>query len=140
MSEYKFKQSNPGILFLLSNLTLGAYVPYWFISRKNTLQYLTSKLNFSTLYIMLGLYIFFLAYYVMGGVFLNELGQNLMDSISWIVTFWGFGILYYSTFRIVEAVEENMGERVFNRFFVLLLHIWYIQFVLNKTQLVRREE
>ncbi|PUB16776.1 hypothetical protein [Paenisporosarcina sp. OV554] len=140
MSEYKFKQSNPGILFLLSNLTLGAYVPYWFISRKNPLQYLTSKLNFSTLYIMLGLYIFFLAYYVIGGVFLNELGQNLMDSISWIVTFWGFGILYYSTFRIVEAVEENMGERVFNRFFVLLLHIWYIQFVLNKTQLVRREE
>lgn len=140
MSEYKFKQSNPGILFLLSNITLGAYVPYWFISRKNPLQYLTSKLNFSTLYIMLGLYIFFLAYYVIGGVFLNELGQNLMDSISWIVTFWGFGILYYSTFRIVEAVEENMGERVFNRFFVLLLHIWYIQFVLNKTQLVRREE
>jgi hypothetical protein len=89
---------------------------------------------------MLGLYIFFLAYYVIGGVFLNELGQNLMDSISWIVTFWGFGILYYSTFRIVEAVEEKMGKRVFNRFFVLLFHIWYIQFVLNKTQLVSREE
>lgn len=140
MNEYKFKQSNPGILFLLSNLTLGAYVPYWFISRKNSLQYLTNKLNFSTLYIMLGLYIFFLAYYVIGGVFLNELGQNLMDSISWIVTFWGFGILYYSTFRIVEAVEKSIGEQVFNRFFVLLFHIWYIQFVLNKTQLVRREE
>jgi len=140
MTEYKFKQSNPGILFLLSNLTLGAYVPYWFISRKNSLQYLTSKLNFSTLYIMLGLYIFFLAYYVIGGVFLNELGRNLMDSISWIVTFWGFGILYYSTFRIVDAVEEKMGKQVFNRFFVLLFHIWYIQFVLNKTQLVSREE
>lgn len=140
MIEYKFKQSNPVLLFLLSNITLGAYVPYWFISRKNPLQYLTSKLNFLNLYIMLGIYMFFLVYYVIGGVLLNELGQNLMDSISWIVTFWGFGILYYSSFRIVEAVEEDMGERVFNRFLVLLLHIWYIQYVLNKTQLVFRKE
>lgn len=133
MSEITFKKTHPLFSFLLTNLTLGAYVPYWFLSRRDSIEQLGKvELHFKLLKLLFALYIGLAFYYIIGGAFFTEEGAAFMDTVNIWITFMGLGITYYSIFRVAEAIEMNTDMKVFNRWLLVLFHIWYLQYKINK--------
>lgn len=130
---YSFKKVHPAVSIVLTNITLGAYVPFWFLSRRKSVEQLfKTNINYKSLYILLFLYIFMALYYFMGKALFTELGANLVETINLWITFIGLGITYYSVFRFAEAVEQELEDIQFNKTLLLLFHIWYLQFKINK--------
>jgi hypothetical protein len=130
---YSFKKVHPAIAIVLTNITLGAYVPFWFLSRRKSVEQLfKTNINYKSLYILLFLYIFMALYYFMGKALFTELGANLVETINLWITFIGLGITYYSVFRFAEAIEQELDDIQFNKTLLILFHIWYLQFKINK--------
>jgi len=40
--------------------------------------------------------------------------------------------LYYSTFRLKELLEEEVEEEIFSPVLLVLFHIWYLQYKINR--------
>ncbi|MGN7387261.1 hypothetical protein [Sporosarcina sp. SAFN-015] len=133
MGELTFKKTNTAIAVLLTNVTMGVYLPYWFISRRDSISQLGKvQLNYNWLKFLFVMYAFLAFYFVIGGAFLTEMGVDFMDTFNIIITFIGLGITYYSVFRVAEAIEEKAGEEIFNRVLLILFHIWYLQYKINR--------
>jgi len=133
MNTLTFKKVHPAIAFLLTNITLGAYVPYWFISRRDSLEQLgKTELKYKILKLLLVLYIIMFGYYFAGKALFTETGANFVETIHLWITFTGLGITYYSAFRIAELMERECEDIEFNRFYLLLFHVWYLQLKINK--------
>lgn len=133
MKEITFKKTHPSFSFLLTNLTLGAYVPYWFLSRRDSIEQLGKvELHFKLLKILCALYIGLAFYYIVGGAFFTEEGAAFIETMNIWITFMGLGITYYSVFRVAEAIEKNMDKKIFNRWLLVFFHIWYLQYKNNK--------
>lgn len=133
MNDLTFKKTNTALAVLLTNVTFGAYVPYWFISRRNSIDRLGKvPVSFNWLKFLFVIYAFLAFYFIIGGAFLTEMGQDFVDTFNIIITFIGLGITYYSVFRVAEAIEEKTGDEVFNRVLLILFHIWYLQYKINK--------
>lgn len=135
MSDFTFKKTNTALAVVLTNVTFGVYLPYWFISRRDSISQLGKvQLNYNWLKCLFAMYAFLAFYIVIGGAFLTEMGVDLMDTFNIIITFLGLGITYYSVFRVAEAIEEKNGENIFNRVLLILFHIWYLQYKINRLE------
>ncbi|MBD7984754.1 hypothetical protein H9649_09185 [Sporosarcina sp. Sa2YVA2] len=133
MGELIFKKTNTALAVLLTNVTLGVYVPYWFISRRNSIDRLgKTSISFGWLKFLFVIYAFLAFYFVLGGAFLTEMGIDFFDTINIIITFIGLGITYFSVFRVAEAMEKNDADLDFNRVWLILFHIWYLQYKINR--------
>lgn len=133
MNTLSFKKVHPALAFFLTNITLGVYVPYWFMSRKDSIEQLgQTHVKFKTIKLLFVLYMLMFAYYFVGKAFFTELGANFVETIHLWITFTGLGITYYSVFRISEVMEREFEEIEFNKFLILLFHIWYLQYKINQ--------
>ena len=133
MSDFTFKKTNTALAVVLTNVTFGVYVPYWFISRRDSISQLGNvKVSYNWLKFLLVTYAILAFYFVIGGAFLTEMGVDFVETINVIITFTGLGITYYSVFRVAEAIETKTGDKIFNRVLLILFHIWYLQFKINK--------
>lgn len=128
-----FKKVHPGLCILLTNITLGAYVPFWLINRKKTIEQLdNNNIKYNSLKILIFLYVFFALYFFMGKAVFTETGANFVETMHLWVTFIGLGITYYSVFRFAEIIEQNVENIHFNKSLLLFFHIWYLQYKVNK--------
>ncbi|MGG0669621.1 hypothetical protein ABE073_13910 [Lederbergia citrisecunda] len=135
MGELTFKKTNTALAVVLTNVTFGIYLPYWFISRRDSISQLGKvQLSYNWLKFLFIMYAFLAFYFVIGGAFLTEMGVDFMDTFNIIITFIGLGITYYSVFRVAEAIEEKNGENIFNRVLLILFHIWYLQYKINRLE------
>ncbi|WP_060206643.1 DUF4234 domain-containing protein [Sporosarcina koreensis] len=135
MGELTFKKTNTALAVVLTNVTFGIYLPYWFISRRDSISQLGKvQLSYNWLKFLFVMYAFLAFYFVIGGAFLTEMGVDFMDTFNIIITFIGLGITYYSVFRVAEAIEEKNGENIFNRVLLILFHIWYLQYKINRLE------
>ena len=133
MNDLTFKKTNTALAVVLTNVTFGVYVPYWFISRRDSISQLGKvQVNYNWLKFLFVMYAFLAFYFVIGGAFLTEMGMDFVETLNVIITFIGLGITYYSVFRVAEAIENKTGDKVFNRVLLILFHIWYLQFKINK--------
>lgn len=129
------KRRNIILVILLSIITLGVYVGYWFISSRKNLHHIDKKnhipfkwWNVATVYL-----IFSLIFSILGEFFLSIVGLFMFTSVDLIFTYFFLGLLYYSVFRMKESLEEVYDEVEMNRFLLFIFHIWYIQYKINKT-------
>jgi hypothetical protein len=133
MDTVNFKKTNLPLMVILSYFTAGIYIPYWFLSRRKSFDKMeTNELKFSLIYILLLANIFIFIYSIIKGAIFGELGILILDSVEWMVTFFGLGCLYFSVFRAKETIEEEVGESLYHPFLLILFHIWYLQYKLNK--------
>lgn len=133
MNTLSFKKVHPALAFILTNITFGAYVPYWFISRRDSFeQFGKTTLKYKTLKLLFILYILMFGYYFAGKALFTETGANFVETIHLWITFSGLGITYYSAFRIAELIERECEDIKLNKFLLLFFHIWYLQFIINK--------
>lgn len=130
-----FKKTNTALAVVLTNVTFGVYVPYWFISRRESISQLGKvEMKYNWLKFLFFMYAFLAFYVLIGGAFLTEMGTDFMDTFNIIITFIGLGITYYSVFRVAEAIEEKEGDQIFNRVLLILFHIWYLQYKINRSE------
>ncbi|WP_163102951.1 DUF4234 domain-containing protein [Peribacillus alkalitolerans] len=129
-----FKKTNILFMVLASYLTFGMYVPYWFITRRKALQSLSSNvpLPLNGIVTVLGLSIVSLLALVFGPFILTEYGLELKDSLDYIVTMYGLGIVLYAAFRVREMLNDHWNEEIIRPVPVTLFHIWYLQFKINR--------
>ncbi|MCG7344238.1 hypothetical protein MHZ92_08840 [Sporosarcina sp. ACRSL] len=133
MGELTFKKTNTALAVVLTNVTFGVYVPYWFISRRESIGELGKvQVSYNWLKFLYAVYAFLAFYFVIGGAFLTEMGTDFVETFNIINTFIGLGITYYSVFRVAEAIEEKTGDEIFNRVLLILFHIWYLQYKINR--------
>lgn len=130
-----FKKTNVPLMVFLSSVSLGIYVPYWFLSRRKNFETLKNNLNFTALKVLFGLYTFsFILNFVHTAIF-TELGINVFNSLDLILTFFGLGIMYFSVFRARDSIEDELNEKVYNPWLLVIFHIWYLQYKLNRMEL-----
>ncbi|UOQ83624.1 hypothetical protein [Gracilibacillus salinarum] len=128
------KKKKLWIVILLSIVTLGIYVGYWFLSAKSSFQ-LINKKNYipfkwwivATIYLSLSLIIS-----VIGEFVLTIYGLYMLDSMDLILTYFYLALLYYSIYRVKELLEEYDDEIELNKYLLFFFHIWYIQYKMNQ--------
>lgn len=130
------KNVNVAVMVLLTIITSGAYIGYWFISRKKKLNN-----HFPDNHIPFRWWVFFTVFLVL--FFLNAIAGSIVftpielmniEIADIIFTFYFLGILYYSLFRIQEQIEDFYEEKIFNRWLLFFFHLWYMQYKMNVLQ------
>lgn len=130
----KFKEVHVGLVVLFSLLTLGVYLGYWFLSRRHTIrEYEGSQvIPFKWWRVFVILLTLSFLYKFFGPIFLTPYGNAIFDSIDMIFSYYFLGILYYSVFRLKTILEETYEEKLFAPWLLVLFHVWYIQYKLNR--------
>lgn len=126
------RKTNVFLMVLLSIATMGIYVPYWFLTRKKSLA--ADELNAPLLKFLLVLYSLSFLYNLVRNALFADYGIQVLDSVDLMITFFGLGIMYFSVFRVRETIEEKYSETVFQPWLLLLFHIWYLQYKLNRLE------
>ena len=134
--EKKIKKINVFLMVILSFITMGTYIGYWFVKRSKDIERLelNHHMSFGTWKLFTGISLVLLLIQLFGGMILSEVGLLTIDSINMMFSFLFVGILYYSIFRIKEVIEEN-SEIEFNKYALFFMHIYYVQYKLNRTSL-----
>lgn len=132
--QITLKKTSVWFVVVLSVLTLGIYIGYWFLTRKaqfdsiNTKNYIPKKWwIFATFYLSLSFLFNFL-----GAALLTEYGLAYFTSIDVILSTYFLALLYYSVFRAKELLEQYQDEIQFSSIWTVLFHIWYLQYKINK--------
>lgn len=128
------KKTNVFFVVFLSVLTLGIYIGYWFLSRKKDIIRLREQnyIPFKWWLVFIIFLVVSFIYQFLGAAFLTDLGLNFFDSLDTICSFFYLGLLYYSTFRLKELLEEEVEEEIFSPVLLVLFHIWYLQYKINR--------
>jgi hypothetical protein len=131
--KINFKKINVALMVILSNITFGIYIPYWILSRRRTFEKLSkeNEIPFKVIKIILSIYVFFFIATILGPFVLTDLGLEIKNSIDYIFTFYGLGIIMYSVFRIRKMLNEYFGENVIKSLPLTFFHIWYLQYKIN---------
>ncbi|MBB2481865.1 DUF4234 domain-containing protein [Bacillus sp. APMAM] len=129
-----FKKVNIFLVIFLSIITVGIYIGYWFLNRKKDIKQLREQnyIPFKWWYVFTIFLSVSLLYQIFGGVFLTELGLSFFDSLDVIFSFFFLAILYYSVFRLRDLLEDEFDEENFNFILLVLFHIWYMQYKINR--------
>lgn len=129
-----FKKVNIFLVIFLSIITVGIYIGYWFLNRKKDIKQLREQnyIPFKWWYVFTIFLSVSLLYQIFGGVVLTELGLSFFDSLDVIFSFFFLAILYYSVFRLRDLLEDEFDEENFNFILLVLFHIWYMQYKINR--------
>lgn len=129
-----FKKRNLALVILLTIVTLGIYIGYWFLSLRSSFHLNDKENNIpfrwwvvATVYLSLSV-----LFGIVGEFILTIFGLYMLDSIDLIFTYFFLGLLYYSIFRMKESLEECFVELDINKYLLFFFHIWYIQYKLNQ--------
>ncbi|AIE58783.1 hypothetical protein [Bacillus methanolicus] len=134
MRENGFKKTNLIFIVLMSFITFGIYICYWFLSRKDSFTKLQSKdwIPYKWWIFFFVFTIISFLYSFMGSLVFTDYGVAILDSYEVIITFYFLGCLYYSVFRAREMIENQLNESIFKPWLLVIFHIWYLQYKLNK--------
>lgn len=129
-----FKKTNMLFVVLMSFITFGIYICYWFLSRKDSFIKLQAKdwIPYKWWIFFLVFTIISFLYSLMGSLVFTDYGVAILDSFEVIITFYFIGCLYYSVFRAREMIENHLNESIFKTWLLVIFHIWYLQYKLNK--------
>ncbi|RLQ91156.1 DUF4234 domain-containing protein [Falsibacillus albus] len=137
----QFKKSNVALVVFLTFITLGIYLGYWFLNRKSTFNGIHQKNHIPfkwwwlfTIYLVLSFLFNFI-----GSAFLTPYGLSFFNSIDTIISFYFLGILYFSVFRVKDLIEEETNEGVFKPWMLVLFHVWYLQYKMNRLEGIGRD-
>lgn len=129
-----FKKVPVSLVVLYSILTLGIYLGYWFLSRKNSIRNLKGShvIPFKWWWVFTILLILSFLNRFIGSIILTPYGIAVFDSIDMILSFYFLGLLYYSIFRMKGIFEEEYDEKIFSSWLLVVFHIWYLQYKINR--------
>ena len=137
------ERQNPWITFLLALITLGFYVPIWFIIQRKALNEMSQykKINIVEPITILGLYAFdtIAAVFIQFTDFFGVDSAAAMDTylatsdlISWVGLIW----VVVLCFRVKDMLKDFVGTRNYKLgfvgFYTFFLSIYYLQYKVNQ--------
>lgn len=133
--SFDFKKLNVLWMILVTFFTLGAYIGVWFIRNKKNIESITVKhgIHFGLWTFFTVLSFIFLFISLFGGVVLSDYGEEMINSYETIFNYLFIGLHYYSIFRIKAMLEDHFDMDI-NVYFLFFLHIFYIQYKINKNR------
>lgn len=136
-----FKKVNVWLTVLLTFVTFGFYLPYWFITRSGAANRMQSskKLNKWPFYIVVVLYIISLLASFASGFMEVDSGADdptviMFNIISGVMNLIGGIILIVQAFKLRAIFNDHFaakGEK-FSGIWTFLGNIWYFQYKVNK--------
>ena len=133
--SFDFKKLNVLWMILVTFFTVGAYIGVWFIRNKKNIESITVKhgIHFGLWTFFTVLSFIFLFISLFGGVVLSDYGEEMITSYETIFNYLFIGLHYYSIFRIKAMLEDHFDMDI-NVYFLFFLHIFYIQYKINKNR------
>ena len=135
-----FKRTNIFFVLFMSFMTFGIYICYWFLSRKNSFKKLGGEnripYKWWTFFLLFTMVSFL--YSLIGNAMFSKYGIDVLNSYEVIISFYFVGCLYFSIFRARDVIEDHVGERIFSPVLLVIFHIGYLQYQLNKQGAVKR--
>jgi hypothetical protein len=147
-SFLSLERQNPWLTFFLTVITLGLYVPIWFLIQRKALNSLNEhqQLNITQLIVLLVLYSLDTI-----GFILIDLGEffgvsqdasstyNVTSSLlSWVQWVW----VVILSFKVQDMLKDFVGTRYYKvgfvGFYTFFLSIYYLQYKVN--QILEEEE
>ncbi len=146
----EFPKIRVGYTILLTIVTIGMYIPYWFLSRRQALERLHIKLPYVFIKVTVLLFVFsVLEYFWIASIttmqsllfrdilpFENNpflLPLNPEDSFLSEFGFLLFTIVsIISSFKIRNGLKKQLPNQSVNGWLTFFFHIWYLQHIVNK--------
>lgn len=124
-----FKKTSVFFTFLMSFITLGIYLPYWFISRRDDINRLKSKQELSSAPAKILLVLYILSA-LMTPFTMDE--NSVWYNIDMMISFGGGLVLLYLAFQVRRMINEHLGEKKISGVLTFFLNIWYLQYKINR--------
>ncbi|PTX47374.1 uncharacterized protein DUF4234 [Melghirimyces profundicolus] len=126
------KKASVFFTLVMSVITLGIYVPYWFISRREALNRLDSEVTLPSapakiVFILYILSAIFLPVAMIGG----EGMMRLYDTLDIPITYGGMAVCLYLAMRTRLILNEHLGVKSVGPVKTFFLWIWYLQYKIN---------
>lgn len=121
-------------VLVLCLVTLGMYIPYWFLSRKKVLDLLPSPdIPYTTLKVIIFYYLFSIPIRITAPFAFSDMHYSLFILLQRIIMILSAGVLIYCALSVTAAVNKLSGdEPAKGTAFAFLLNILYIQHRINK--------
>lgn len=150
----EFPKIKPLYAVLLTIITSGIYIPYWFLSRRKNLERCQIKLPYVAIKVTLLLSVFsilepFWTFYSItfqsedllpysNSILLLPLrpGHSFLPQLSFLL-FWTVNL--YSAFKVRKAFI-GLSEKQVNGFWTFILNVSYLQYITNQHSLVVQEK
>ena len=134
--EPQFKRVNLAVVIILSIVTLGVYLGYWFLKERHTLKEIEkgSIIPIKLWWLFTILLALSFIYHFLGPILLTPYGDAVFTSFDMIMSYYFLGLLYYSVFRMRDILQEEYEDVTFNPWLLVLFHVWYLQYKLNRLE------
>lgn len=122
------------LAIILSIITLGIYLPYWFLTRRKYLNQFKSDeiISFVTPFCLLLLYSFIALTIIPVNLYGEGWTFALYNYLDIVVTYLGFTIILYLSFQIKAILSGQEEEKRLSSLATFFFHIWYLQYRINK--------
>lgn len=129
-----FKTTTVLFTVILSLITVGIYVPYWFISRRKAMNQRPSEENVAlgapvvaiVLYGFLALTMVPVSFFVSGWLL------AYYDYLQMVFIYLGVALILYVAFQMRSILNEGIQEKKLSGWCTFLFHIWYLQYKINR--------
>ncbi|MDA7025088.1 hypothetical protein PJ311_00525 [Bacillus sp. CLL-7-23] len=128
-------------VFLLCLVTLGAYIPYWFISRKKSLDMLPyHDIPYAILKAIIGYYLFSFPMGLTATFIFSDIHYSIYILLHRVIMILSVGVLIYCALIVTASLNKLSGYHLEKgSVFAFLLNILYIQHRINKLSQQKRE-
>lgn len=131
----EFKRTSVLLTIILSLVTMGIYMPYWFITRRKELNKTESstKISFEFPLSVLVLYSFSALIYILSFIIPFSLGfWEVMDSLDNIITYYGIAVIIFLSFYSIRILKDHYPSMKYSKLATFFFTIWYVQYKINK--------
>lgn len=137
-------------MIVLTIVTFGMYIPYWFLSRRQALERLQIKLPYVAIKVTVLLFAFSILelFWTSSLISIQRMwGEDILPIQDYPLllplhpedSFLSeFGFLLFtivnicSSFNIRSGFKKQLSNQPINGWFTFLFHIWYLQRIINK--------
>ncbi|MFT0803134.1 hypothetical protein VSK91_17365 [Bacillus swezeyi] len=121
-------------VFVLCLVTLGIYIPYWFLSRKKSFDLLHyHDIPYTTLKAIIFYHLFSIPMRISAAITFSEIHYSLYILMDRIILILSVGVLIYCALVVTASLNKLSGkEPAKGSVLAFLLNVVYIQHRINK--------
>ncbi|MFB6499236.1 hypothetical protein [Bacillus haynesii] len=121
-------------VFVLCLITLGVYIPYWFLSRKKSFDLLPyHDIPYTTLKAIIIYHLFSIPIRISAKIAFPDMHYSLYMLLDRVILILSAGVLIYCALVVTASLNKLSGKEPANgSVFAFLLNVIYIQHRINK--------
>jgi hypothetical protein len=132
MANYTFKRTSVAFTVVMTVITLGIYMPYWYLSRRKAIHQLAGKevLPIVLLWIALGLYSISFGISVL--TLFSATFADIFSDSDRMMGYLGLAIIIFLSLKTRAVFQQHFRQSNINPVLTVLLTIWYMQYKVNR--------